>query len=205
MLRAITVLSALAAVVMLTTGARQTGEAQAPQVPQLSNAQLVAKFDTLQRRVKETNHKIHPCPDAKPYIKAKRTATWKWQDLIYVPRTRTNYAERRTHGCAYLKWLGKRWATNAHDAFSKHVELREPRAAICHVFGVYCSQALTVSWCESRHNIWADNGQYLGLFQMGKYARGKYGHSNTALGQARSAHNYFVESGRDWSPWSCKP
>jgi hypothetical protein len=77
--------------------------------------------------------------------------------------------------------------------------------AICKVFGSYCGQALRVSWCESRYNIWARNGQYLGLFQMGDYARARYGHSNNAWGQARAAYRYFTDSGRDWSPWSCKP
>ncbi len=81
-----------------------------------------------------------------------------------------------------------------------------PRTAICHVFGrSHCQQALAVSWCESRHSTSAQNGQYLGLFQMGSYERGMFGHGSTALDQAVAAHKYFVLSGRDWSPWSCKP
>lgn len=79
------------------------------------------------------------------------------------------------------------------------------KEAICKVFKSYCSQALRVTWCESRWNTWAQNGQYLGLFQMGSYARARYGHDKTALGQAKAAYRYFVASGRDWSPWSCKP
>ena len=79
------------------------------------------------------------------------------------------------------------------------------RRAICTTFGRYCAQALRVSWCESRHSIWARNGQYLGLFQMGSYARARYGHSWNAWGQARSAYRYFRDSGYDWSPWACKP
>jgi len=54
-------------------------------------------------------------------------------------------------------------------------------------------------------SVWAENGQYLGLFQMGDFARGAYGHGHTALEQARSAYAYFVASGRDWSPWECQP
>jgi len=79
--------------------------------------------------------------------------------------------------------------------------------AICVTFRNYCSQALSVSYCETggTYNIWAQNGQYLGLFQMGSFARSRYGHSYNAWGQARSAYRYFVDSGRDWSPWSCKP
>ena len=73
------------------------------------------------------------------------------------------------------------------------------------VFGPrYAEQALRVSWCESRFWVWANNGQYLGLFQMGSWERRTFGHSsNNAWVQARAAHRYFVESGRDWSPWAC--
>jgi hypothetical protein len=81
-----------------------------------------------------------------------------------------------------------------------------PRVAICNVFGRhYCDQALSVSWCESRHSTTAANGQYIGLFQMGSNERRTYGHGDTAHQQAVAAHHYFVLSGRDWSPWSCKP
>lgn len=81
-----------------------------------------------------------------------------------------------------------------------------PKVAICDVFGRrYCGQALSVSWCESRHSTSAQNGQYLGLFQMGSYERQLFGHGRTARQQALAAHRYFVRSGRDWSPWSCKP
>lgn len=79
-----------------------------------------------------------------------------------------------------------------------------PRQAICTVFGSYCQEALAVAWCESRLRTTAQNGQYLGLFQMGSYARGLFGHGSTAHAQARAAHRYFVRSGRDWSPWSCR-
>jgi hypothetical protein len=85
-------------------------------------------------------------------------------------------------------------------------ELRgSPEKAICHVFGSYCSQALRVAWCESGYSVDAQNGQYLGLFQMGTNERRIFGHGADALVQARAAYRYFVHSGRDWSPWSCKP
>jgi hypothetical protein len=79
-----------------------------------------------------------------------------------------------------------------------------PRVAICEVFGQYCRQALAVAWCESGHETTARNGQYLGLFQMGTYARQLAGHGDTAYEQALAAHKLFVLSGRDWSPWSCR-
>jgi hypothetical protein len=80
-----------------------------------------------------------------------------------------------------------------------------PKAAICDVFRSYCGQALAVAWCESRLDTGAQNGQYQGLFQMGSYERLLFGHGATAHAQSRAAHRYFVRSGRDWSPWSCKP
>jgi hypothetical protein len=81
-----------------------------------------------------------------------------------------------------------------------------PRKAICHVFGNhYCGEALAVARCESRLSTKAQNGQYLGLFQMGSSERHLFGHGATAIQQSRAAHRYFMRSGRDWSPWSCKP
>jgi len=79
-----------------------------------------------------------------------------------------------------------------------------PRAAICTVFGSYCQEAVAVAWCESRLQPTAQNGQYLGLFQMGSFERRLFGHGRTAREQAVAAHRYFVRSGRDWSPWSCR-
>jgi hypothetical protein len=67
-------------------------------------------------------------------------------------------------------------------------------------------QAIRVAKCES--GPWgteAVNGQYRGLFQMGLNERRTYGHGPCAITQARAAHRYFVASGRDWSPWACKP
>ena len=82
---------------------------------------------------------------------------------------------------------------------------RSPEKAICHVFGSYCRQALQVARCESGVQTTAQNGQYLGLFQMGSTERRTFGHGESAIEQAQAAYRYFVRSGRDWSPWSCKP
>ncbi len=98
---------------------------------------------------------------------------------------------------AIRRLLHKREATRA--------AARSPRGAICDVFGQYCKQALAVAWCESRLEPDAQNGQYLGLFQMGSQERRLFGHGQTARQQAIAAHTYFVHSGRDWSPWGCKP
>ena len=80
-----------------------------------------------------------------------------------------------------------------------------PEAAIRYVFGVYADQALRVAGCESGLSVYARNGQYQGLFQMGEHERAIYGNAADAVGQAQAAYRYFVASGRDWSPWSCKP
>jgi hypothetical protein len=82
---------------------------------------------------------------------------------------------------------------------------RSPEKAVCHVFGAYCHEALQVARCESGYQTTAQNGEYLGLFQMGSSARQLYGHGESALEQAKAAYRYFVRSGRNWSPWSCKP
>jgi hypothetical protein len=88
---------------------------------------------------------------------------------------------------------------------ARHTATMAPRIAICDVFGRYCDEALAVARCESHLQTTARNGQYLGLFQMGWYERQLFGHGRTARQQAKAAHAYFVRSGRDWSPWSCKP
>jgi hypothetical protein len=83
--------------------------------------------------------------------------------------------------------------------------LRSPERAICHVFGSHCREALQVAQCESGYRASAQNGQYLGIFQMGSNEREMFGHGASPLAQAKAAYRYFVLSGRDWSPWSCKP
>lgn len=60
-------------------------------------------------------------------------------------------------------------------------------------------KARNVSWCESRWNPKARNGQYLGAFQMGKRERSTYGHHYTFEGQSRAARAYHKRSG--WNPW----
>ena len=99
--------------------------------------------------------------------------------------------------------LGRRQREAARVRFLASVD--SPTEAICHVFGSYCSQALQVARCESNYRTTATNGQYLGIFQMGSHERATYGHGASALAQAKAAFRYFVLSGRDWSPWSCKP
>jgi hypothetical protein len=64
-------------------------------------------------------------------------------------------------------------------------------------------QAFDVIACETggAYNTNARNGQYLGMFQMGAWARARYGHGTTARAQARAAYMYWRDSG--WSGWAC--
>lgn len=81
----------------------------------------------------------------------------------------------------------------------------EARDAIFAVFGPYAAGAMGVAGCETggTYDPRAQNGQYLGVFQMGASERATYGHGASWLEQAQAAYKYFVASGRDWSPWSC--
>lgn len=99
-------------------------------------------------------------------------------------------------------------AVLARKAKERHlaaVAAASPKQVICRVFGDYCGEALAVSRCESGFQTDAQNGQYLGLFQMGSSERRIFGHGSSPVAQATAAQKYFVASGRDWSPWSCKP
>lgn len=105
------------------------------------------------------------------------------------------------------------WAKSRLVALAEAEQARIERAlarmgpvdAIKYVFGGYADQALAVARCESGLYIWASNGQYQGLFQMGSGERARYGHANHAYGQAKAAYAYFKASGRTWGPWECKP
>jgi hypothetical protein len=141
-----------------------------------------------------------------------------WRDRIRTVRHTANPCRRTLyrHRFAYLSgypwgkvgqlqrlevWKGRRdWAC-ARVAYLR----ANPAKAIRFIFGSYGDQAVAVAYCESHLYVGAQNGQYLGLFQMGTYARSRYGHSWEAIGQSRSAYGYFVGSGRDWSPWQCRP
>ncbi len=128
-------------------------------------------------------------------------------------RSLLSSSEHRTNATSSLAYAKQRvrqlTATVAalrakvHRRDARRLAAMPPKAAICSVFGDYCQEAVAVAWCESRLRPAAQNGQYLGLFQMGSYERRLFGHGASAREQAVAAHRYFVRSGRDWSPWSC--
>jgi hypothetical protein len=137
-------------------------------------------------------------------IQEARERTWSCQDALGVKRTPAS--KKRPQGKLYRAWVLRLWQERARSYCGVMNEAnRTPAVAIRIVFGSYAGQALAVASCESGHRTWAQNGQYLGMFQMGSSERALYGHGSTPLAQARAAWKYFVRSGRDWSPWSCKP
>jgi len=80
--------------------------------------------------------------------------------------------------------------------------------AIRFVFGPYANQALRVAWCESRYSVWATNGQYVNVFQMGLSERRRYGWHDAgspAWMAATAAYRMFVASGYSWRSWTCQP
>ena len=96
-------------------------------------------------------------------------------------------------------------AAREQRELAARIAAASPANAIRMVFGRYAADALEVARCESGLSTEAQNGQYLGLFQMGSSERVTYGHGPSAHAQALAAYRYFVSSGRDWSPWGCKP
>jgi hypothetical protein len=74
-------------------------------------------------------------------------------------------------------------------------------------------QAVRVAGCESAGDPsgrvlrpYATNGQYLGLFQLGAWARGRYlrGPWYSAWANARAARRLWIANGRDWGgQWEC--
>ena len=113
------------------------------------------------------------------------------------------WAKRARENGAGMRWQRKR--ADGLERRSRPEWKASAAEAISYVFGPYAGQALRVAYCESRYSVYASNGQYLGLFQMGEFARGRYGHGWSAWAQAISAYRYFADAGYSWGPWACKP
>jgi hypothetical protein len=71
-------------------------------------------------------------------------------------------------------------------------------------YGFSPAGMIRIARCESGLDRGATNGQYLGLFQLGGFARGRYldGHWTDAWANARAAARYAREAG-GFGPWSC--
>lgn len=96
-----------------------------------------------------------------------------------------------------------RTPTTITKGCGKHVHVLDRRACIIRrVFGRKQGRtAVRVAFCESRLDPRATNGQYRGVFQMGRAERARFGHGRTVVEQARAAKAYFDVAG--WRPWSC--
>jgi hypothetical protein len=71
-------------------------------------------------------------------------------------------------------------------------------------YGLSPSGMLRVAECESRLSRTAMNGQYLGLFQLGSFARARYldGTWSDAWANATAAARYARDAG-GFGPWTC--
>lgn len=108
-----------------------------------------------------------------------------------------------------ISTLGFSSKSEAHYKPGKHNIRHAINLYWCGKTNKYCEagrQAWEVAGCETgdTYSIWAKNGQYLGIFQMGSSERRTYGHGWNPWAQAKAAHRYYVASGKDWSPWSCR-
>ena len=78
---------------------------------------------------------------------------------------------------------------------------KSPKQAILDAFGPKDGpRAIRVSKCESKLDVNAKQGRYVGLFQMGAWERRKFGHGPDAESQALAAFRYYRAAG--WGPWS---
>ena len=86
-----------------------------------------------------------------------------------------------------------------------HNRIHAINYAFCHNLSPCAlgAKAIDVAYCESGPNLWpyARNGQYLGMFQFGGYARSAFGFSWSPWEQSRAAYRYWRVSG--WAPWQC--
>lgn len=108
----------------------------------------------------------------------------------------------------------------AHYVPGRHNAIHAIQLAWCGKANRECwqgNQAIEVAKCEAAQ-YWSLNipaqarGPYdefgnrrLSMFQMGTRERRLYGHGPDPWSQAFAAYRYYVSSGRDWSPWECKP
>jgi hypothetical protein len=151
--------------------------------PRCRSARLAVPYYRLKTHDRQRDREARELADRTPIVRGKSCRWSRFAAGVHQARAR-----------AALRSL-ERWQKLVSTV----------KGAICHEFREYCSQALTVSWCESKHLTTAANGQYLGLFQMGESERRLFGHGDAPLEQARAARRYFDVSGRDWSPWQCSP
>ena len=179
-------------------------------------AHSVARTDGLEAKLRE---RVGTLEHDRQVIAFFANHEWLLSDARFGKEAKRQLWQHRTHVALSMRRLAATRAAIARDRHARSLaaakrrvarklalaQARSPQAVICRVFGGYCGQALAVAQCESGLSPRAQNGQYVGLFQMGSSERHLFGHGSGAEAQTRAAHRYFVRSGRDWSPWSCKP
>lgn len=99
--------------------------------------------------------------DLRASIAAARAATWHWQDVSFVHRTRTVHAERHTRSVLFLRWIQHRWSGRlaAARAYAQHPPHEAQWACIHRGEG---------SWTDP-------NGDYYGGLQMNIEFQQTYG------------------------------
>ena len=110
-----------------------------------------------------------------------------------------------THAQWRRVWVRTEQQARRHNQRHRCDRQAPPRQAIRCAFPRAWPAATRVAVCESGLRTTARNGQYLGMFQMGRHERATYGHGPSAIEQARAARRYFDATGRTWGPWECKP
>jgi hypothetical protein len=173
---------------------------QDPSAPASRKASVAKRALTLDQQLERKLVAIRKYRGTIRYFKTHRVLLSSTEHRV-AARSKLAHAEQRVR---QLEWTIAVLRSKGRALDTRRLTAMPPRAAICAVFGSYCEEAVAVARCESRLSTTAQNGQYLGLFQMGSYERRLFGHGSSASEQAVAAHRYFVRSGRDWSPWSCR-
>jgi len=86
------------------------------------------------------------------------------------------------------------------------------RALVCS-YDWPCEEALSVAWCESRHDPAAvsPDGQNWGLMQINEstwrpfFGEARWSQVLEAEENVRMAWEIYQRAGMTWQPWSCKP
>jgi hypothetical protein len=113
---------------------------------------------------------------------------------------------------AFFVWaIGHATDAQAHYQPGAHNAIHAINLVWCGKSNTYCAEgnkAARVARCEASARYWytrpqdAKNGQYLGMFQMGEWARGEYGHGPSVWHQARAAYKNWKDNG--WqNQWEC--
>jgi hypothetical protein len=130
-------------------------------------------------------------------VRYYRTKTWRWQNVIGISTTRSNFQERNTYNTVRLRWLAMLWKHRSNGVYFRAQNV--PHRA----------QWLCIHRGEGAWNEDTDNGYFGGLqmnisFQRsyGAYLlhiKGKANHW-TPLEQMWVAERAF-KSGRGFYPW----